>query len=172
MLGFSRQIVAIFLAILGTLTSVRAQPDLAPDLQMLDSSIFVQDVPLQNLICPRDENCLSNSASFGDTSQNSIFNQFRRLMRFSLRVINLGNTDFVPYGRWIWHHCHAHFHSVEQFAFYEILDRNGGRVAAGLKVDLSTDFFWQTCTFSSTIFCLKLFISCPILPNSFPKMCS
>lgn len=137
MLNLFPQICTIFIIASGYYKSIKAQPDLVPDLELLQSSIILQDVPLRNLQCSSEEKCLTSSAYTIEAWQNLIFNGYRRLMRFSMRVINIGDVDFAPFyprDRWIWHTCHNHFHSVETFALYDIVDRNGTRVAAGLKV--------------------------------------
>lgn len=131
-------VLILYSGIQATLAQLFGFPDLVPDLELLQSSIFLQDVPLRNLICAREENCLSSSGYTAEAWQNIIFNGYRRLMKFSVRVINMGNADFLPHlprERWLWHQCHNHFHSVEVFALYDLLDRGtGARVAEGHKV--------------------------------------
>ena len=61
----------------------------------------------------------------------------RKLLRFDSMTWNWGLADFKPttsLREWEWHECHAHFHSMEEFAHYDLLYVNSRRrVAEGHK---------------------------------------
>ncbi|XP_023255318.1 protein-lysine 6-oxidase-like [Seriola lalandi dorsalis] len=61
----------------------------------------------------------------------------RVLLRFPQRVKNQGTADFLPSKpryAWEWHSCHNHFHSMDEFSLYELLDaRTQSQVAEGHK---------------------------------------
>uniref|UniRef100_A0A0B6Z7H0 protein-lysine 6-oxidase n=1 Tax=Arion vulgaris TaxID=1028688 RepID=A0A0B6Z7H0_9EUPU len=111
-------------------------PDLVPSLKGIEGSIRLQDQPLYYLRCAMEENCLASSAYVIKNTTLSWRNSMRRLLRFSTIVHNRGLADFRPYkprGLWEWHACHMHYHSMEVFAHYDILDSNGKRLAEGSK---------------------------------------
>uniref|UniRef100_A0A3B4ANC0 Lysyl oxidase homolog n=1 Tax=Periophthalmus magnuspinnatus TaxID=409849 RepID=A0A3B4ANC0_9GOBI len=62
---------------------------------------------------------------------------FRVLLRFPQKVRNQGTADFLPVKpryQWDWHSCHQHYHSMEAFSNYDLLDSVTGRkVAEGHK---------------------------------------
>ncbi|XP_055896709.1 lysyl oxidase homolog 2-like isoform X2 [Biomphalaria glabrata] len=111
-------------------------PDLVPNLRALEDSVRLQDQPLYYLRCSMEENCLSDSAYVVYNTSSAWRSHLRRLLRFSTVVHNRGLADFKPYlprGQWQWHACHMHYHSMEIFAHYDIIDRNGTRLAQGSK---------------------------------------
>ena len=61
----------------------------------------------------------------------------RHLLRFDSQTWNWGTTDFLPIdpsSEWEWHSCHGHFHSMQEFVHYDLLDAGtGAKVAEGHK---------------------------------------
>ncbi|XP_062816607.1 protein-lysine 6-oxidase-like [Anolis carolinensis] len=108
-------------------------PDLIPDPYFIEASTYVQRVQLYALECAAEENCLARSAYSPGVSPLSV----RVLLRFPQRVKNQGTADFLPvkpHHDWEWHHCHQHFHSMEAFSHYDLLDVSSGeKVAQGHK---------------------------------------
>ncbi|XP_056445229.1 protein-lysine 6-oxidase isoform X1 [Gadus chalcogrammus] len=120
-------------------------PDLVPDPYYIQSSAYVQRVPMYNLRCAGEENCLSSSAYRGDVRDYDT----RMLLRFPQRVKNQGTADFLPSRprySWEWHSCHQHYHSMDEFSHYELLDSSTQHsVAEGHKAsfcleDTSCDY--------------------------------
>ncbi|CAB1314084.1 unnamed protein product, partial [Coregonus sp. 'balchen'] len=87
-------------------------PDLVPDPYYIQTASYIQRVQMYALRCAGEENCLS-------------------------RVKNQGTADFLPVKprhQWEWHSCHQHYHSMEAFSNYDLLDVITGRkVAEGHK---------------------------------------
>nr|XP_057927120.1 protein-lysine 6-oxidase-like isoform X2 [Doryrhamphus excisus] len=74
---------------------------------------------MYNLRCAAEENCLASSASSAHEYDTRV------LLRFPQRVKNQGTSDFLPSKprySWEWHSCHNHFHSMDEFSLYELLD--------------------------------------------------
>uniref|UniRef100_A0A8C1UFG2 Lysyl oxidase homolog n=1 Tax=Cyprinus carpio TaxID=7962 RepID=A0A8C1UFG2_CYPCA len=94
-------------------------------------STYVQRVPMYNLRCAAEENCLASSAA------NARDYDTRVLLRFPQRVKNQGTADFLPSRpryAWEWHSCHNHYHSMSEFSHYDLLDSSTQqRVAEGHK---------------------------------------
>ncbi|XP_053556460.1 protein-lysine 6-oxidase [Bombina bombina] len=120
-------------------------PDLVPDPYYIQASIYVQKMSMYNLRCAAEENCLASSAYRSDVRD---YDQ-RVLLRFPQRVKNQGTADFKPSRprySWEWHSCHQHYHSMDEFSHYELLDSSSQRrVAEGHKAsfcleDTSCDY--------------------------------
>lgn len=120
-------------------------PDLVADPYYIQASTYVQRVPMYNLRCASEENCLSSSAYRGDVRDYDT----RMLLRFPQRVKNQGTADFLPSRprySWEWHSCHQHYHSMDEFSHYDLLESSSQRrVAEGHKAsfcleDTSCDY--------------------------------
>ncbi|XP_040054351.2 protein-lysine 6-oxidase [Gasterosteus aculeatus] len=120
-------------------------PDLVPDAYYIQASAYVQRVPMYSLRCAAEENCLSSSAYSSSIRDYDT----RMLLRFPQRVKNQGTADFLPSRpryTWEWHSCHQHFHSMDEFSHYELLDASSQHsVAEGHKAsfcleDTSCDY--------------------------------
>ncbi|XP_061782675.1 protein-lysine 6-oxidase [Nerophis lumbriciformis] len=118
-------------------------PDLVLDPYYIQTAAYVQSMSMYNLRCAAEENCLSSSA-YSARDYDS-----RMLLRFPQRVKNQGTADFLPTRpryAWEWHSCHQHFHSMDEFSRYELLDTATHHpVAEGHKVsfcleDTSCDY--------------------------------
>lgn len=105
----------------GTRNHQYGLPDLVPDPYSIQAGAYAQRVPMYNLRCAAEENCLSSTAY--TTSMRDY--DTRMLLRFPQRVKNQGTADFLPSRprySWEWHSCHQHFHSMDEFSHYELLD--------------------------------------------------
>uniref|UniRef100_A0A8C3SM69 protein-lysine 6-oxidase n=1 Tax=Chelydra serpentina TaxID=8475 RepID=A0A8C3SM69_CHESE len=75
----------------------------------------------------------------------------RVLLRFPQRVKNQGTADFLPNRprhNWEWHSCHQHYHSMDEFSHYDLLDAATGRkVAEGHKASFCLED--TTCDFGN-----------------------
>merc|ERR1719220_148317 len=108
-------------------------PDLITDAPMVHRTIHITHTPNYRLKCAQEERCLAASADEVDWVAG--YGQ-RTLLRFSTRTWNRGTTAFQPAlhpDEWEWHECHRHYHSMNHFIDYDIMDKNGKRVATGLK---------------------------------------
>ncbi|KAI5092724.1 lysyl oxidase-like 5b precursor [Silurus meridionalis] len=108
-------------------------PDLVPDAYSIQAGAYVQRMQMYALRCAAEENCLARSAYRPAVRDLD----FRVLLRFPQKVRNLGTADFLPVKprhQWEWHSCHQHYHSMDAFSLYDLLDVNTGRkVAEGHK---------------------------------------
>ncbi|XP_078119899.1 lysyl oxidase-like 5b [Sander vitreus] len=108
-------------------------PDLVPDPYAIQAGAYVQRMQMFALRCAAEENCLARSA-YGPAVRDI---DFRVLLRFPQKVKNQGTTDFLPVKpryQWDWHSCHQHYHSMDAFSNYDLLDVVSGRkVAEGHK---------------------------------------
>ncbi|KAL0811480.1 hypothetical protein ABMA28_009874 [Loxostege sticticalis] len=110
--------------------------DLALDTTAIERTSHLQDVPMYQLQCAMEENCLSKSAYEIKATNSDWQFETRRLLRFTASSLNVGNEDFRPYlpkHLWQWHLCHMHYHSMEVFATFDVLNSTGHRVAEGHK---------------------------------------
>ncbi|XP_059197552.1 lysyl oxidase-like 5a [Centropristis striata] len=108
-------------------------PDLVPDPYYIQAASYIQRVQMYALRCAAEENCLSRSANHPSVSDLD----YRVLLRFPQRVKNQGTADFLPVKprhEWEWHSCHQHYHSMEAFSNYDLLDvSTEQKVAEGHK---------------------------------------
>ncbi|XP_028670526.2 protein-lysine 6-oxidase-like [Erpetoichthys calabaricus] len=108
-------------------------PDLVPDPYYIQAATYIQRMQMYALRCAAEENCLARSAYRPGVTDI----QFRVLLRFPQRVKNQGTADFLPVKprhQWEWHSCHQHYHSMDAFSSYDLLEVSTGRkVAEGHK---------------------------------------
>ncbi|MGH0115245.1 UNVERIFIED_CONTAM: hypothetical protein FKN15_006673 [Acipenser sinensis] len=123
----------------------RGLPDLVPDPNYVQASTYIQRAHLYSLRCAAEEKCLGSSAYVADTTDYDV----RVLLRFPQRVKNQGTADFMPNRprhTWEWHSCHQHYHSMDEFSHYDLLDTATGRkVAEGHKASFCLED--TTCDF-------------------------
>nr|XP_057929259.1 lysyl oxidase-like 5a [Doryrhamphus excisus] len=117
----------------GTRLFYNGLPDLIPDPYHIQAASYIQRVQMYALRCAAEEKCLSRSAYHPSVSELD----YRVLLRFPQRVKNQGTADFLPMKprhQWEWHSCHQHYHSMEAFSNYDLLDPSTGRkVSEGHK---------------------------------------
>ncbi|XP_049880700.1 lysyl oxidase homolog 2 [Pectinophora gossypiella] len=110
--------------------------DLTLDSATIERTAHLQDVPMYQLQCAMEENCLSQTAYEIQKSNPYWQHETRRLLRFTASSLNIGDEEFRPYlpkHLWQWHLCHMHYHSMEVFATFDVLDLSGRRIAEGHK---------------------------------------
>ncbi|KAM8973384.1 lysyl oxidase homolog 1 isoform 3-T3 [Pelodytes ibericus] len=127
--------------------SGRGLPDLVPDPNYIQAATYVQRAHLYSLRCAAEERCLSSSAYTAEAADYDV----RVLLRFPQRVKNQGTADFLPTRprqAWEWHSCHQHYHSMDEFSHYDLLDATTGRkVAEGHKASFCLED--TTCDFGN-----------------------
>uniref|UniRef100_A0A8C8RIY9 protein-lysine 6-oxidase n=1 Tax=Pelusios castaneus TaxID=367368 RepID=A0A8C8RIY9_9SAUR len=125
----------------------RGLPDLVPDPNYVQASTYVQRAHLYSLRCAAEEKCLASTAYTPEATDYDI----RVLLRFPQRVKNQGTADFLPNRprhNWEWHSCHQHYHSMDEFSHYDLLDAATGRkVAEGHKASFCLED--TTCDFGN-----------------------
>ncbi|XP_033219227.1 lysyl oxidase homolog 3A-like isoform X3 [Belonocnema kinseyi] len=121
---------------IASVTCSRNVADLVFDHIELMRTAHLEDRPLYWLQCAMEENCLASQAYKIQKESDSWHLETRRLLRFTARTLNAGTADFrpaIPKHLWEWHMCHMHYHSMEVFATFDIIDSHGKRVAEGHK---------------------------------------
>ncbi|XP_074773445.1 lysyl oxidase homolog 1 isoform X2 [Athene noctua] len=125
----------------------RGLPDLVPDPNYVQASTYVQRAHLYSLRCAAEEKCLASTAYTAEATDYDV----RVLLRFPQRVKNQGTADFLPSRprhSWEWHSCHQHYHSMDEFSHYDLLDATTGRkVAEGHKASFCLED--TTCDFGN-----------------------
>ncbi|CAB0044267.1 unnamed protein product [Trichogramma brassicae] len=114
----------------------RDMADLAFDARELEQSAHLEEIYLHWLQCAMEENCLATEAYRVQRESADWRWHRRRLLKFTARTVNIGTADFrpaIPKHLWEWHMCHRHYHSMEVFATFDIIDSQGRRVAEGHK---------------------------------------
>ncbi|KAJ9573643.1 hypothetical protein L9F63_008984 [Diploptera punctata] len=111
--------------------------DLVIDHTEIMRTAHLEDRQLYFLQCAMEENCLASAAYKlqADNSANWHLDT-RRLLRFTARILNAGTADFrpmIPKHMWEFHQCHMHYHSMEVFATFDVMDSKGVKVAEGHK---------------------------------------
>ncbi|KAM7015211.1 lysyl oxidase homolog 1 [Tautogolabrus adspersus] len=123
----------------------RGLPDLVPDPNYVQASTYIQRAHMYSLRCAAEEKCLSSSAYSPETTDYDV----RVLLRFPQRVKNKGTADFMPNRprhTWEWHSCHQHYHSMDEFSHYDLIEVSTGRkVAEGHKASFCLED--TTCDF-------------------------
>ncbi|XP_040349158.1 lysyl oxidase homolog 1 [Herpailurus yagouaroundi] len=125
----------------------RGLPDLVPDPNYVQASTYVQRAHLYSLRCAAEEKCLASTAYTPEATDYDV----RVLLRFPQRVKNQGAADFLPHRprhAWEWHSCHQHYHSMDEFSHYDLLDAaTGKKVAEGHKASFCLED--STCDFGN-----------------------
>lgn len=107
-------------------------PDLITDAKRVEATVNLQMAQLKDLTCALEEGCLSQSAY---NHNSTISNENRRLLRFTQKVSNIGDADFLSPtnpSEWEYHSCHKHYHSMNVFVKYSLL-QGSEIVAASVK---------------------------------------
>ncbi|XP_050429469.1 lysyl oxidase homolog 2 [Adelges cooleyi] len=116
---------------------VTEMADLSINADEIISSAYLEDKQMYFLQCAMEENCLASSAY--QIRQEDSYNWHiitRRLLRFTAKITNVGTAPFrpaIPKHLWQFHQCHMHYHSMEVFATFDVMDMGGMKVAEGHK---------------------------------------
>ncbi|XP_032675495.1 lysyl oxidase homolog 3A-like [Odontomachus brunneus] len=114
----------------------REMADLVFDHIELMRTAHLEDRQLYLLQCAMEENCVASQAYKVQKDSANWYLETRRLLRFTARILNAGTADFrpaIPKHLWEWHMCHMHYHSMEVFATFDVIDSSGNKVAEGHK---------------------------------------
>ncbi|XP_035782425.1 lysyl oxidase homolog 2B-like [Anopheles albimanus] len=117
-------------------TCVPQMADLVFDHVEMEQSLHLEDRLMYLLQCAMEENCVASQAYEIQRENPNWHLETRRLLKFTARVVNTGTADFrphIPKHLWEWHLCHMHYHSMEVFATFDVIDAGGRRVAEGHK---------------------------------------
>ncbi|XP_058056136.1 lysyl oxidase homolog 3A-like [Anopheles bellator] len=117
-------------------TCVPLMADLAFDHVEMEQTLHLEDRLMYLLQCAMEENCVASQAYDIQRENPNWHLETRRLLKFTARVLNTGTADFrphIPKHLWEWHLCHMHYHSMEVFATFDVIDGAGRRVAEGHK---------------------------------------
>ncbi|CRK93633.1 CLUMA_CG007163, isoform A [Clunio marinus] len=115
---------------------VKRMPDLVIDETELETTAHLEDRPLYFLTCAMEENCVASQAYEIQKENTNWHLETRRLLKFTAKVLNNGTDDFrphIPKNLWEFHLCHMHYHSMEVFATFDIINDKGEKVAEGHK---------------------------------------
>lgn len=112
-----------------------ARPDLVPEYTVIEASLrtypYLDVQPIFSVQCAKGDQCLAQS------SYSKPLNSYVKLLRFSSQTMNWGRADAIPVlqpYQWIWHACHNHYHSIEDFVSFELYNAtNGSMIAVGHK---------------------------------------
>ncbi|CAG0916011.1 unnamed protein product [Notodromas monacha] len=112
--------------------------DLVPDPAEVIRTTHLEDRQMWYLQCALEENCLASRAyEIQKTNEAGWHLESRRLLRFTAKIVNQGTAEFRPFlpkNAWQWHQCHLHYHSMEVFAHFDLLDpRTNRKIAEGHK---------------------------------------
>lgn len=121
---------------LAAVVCVDVMADLVIDHLEIMRTAHLEDRQLYSLQCAMEENCVASEAYRIQKENPGWHLETRRLLRFTARILNTGTTDFrpfVPKHLWEFHQCHMHYHSMEVFATFDVLNPQGVKVAEGHK---------------------------------------
>ncbi|TDG50427.1 hypothetical protein AWZ03_003016 [Drosophila navojoa] len=116
-----------------TVACVSKSADLELGVSDIEISAYLALVPMTQLTCAMEENCVSKDAYVIRRTNPSAI---RKLLRFSVKASNVGNADVSPYANykdWEWHQCHMHYHSMNVFATFDVYNKRYKKVAQGHK---------------------------------------
>nr|XP_039262612.1 lysyl oxidase homolog 4-like isoform X1 [Styela clava] len=113
-------------------------PDIMVNITRLQNSIELKYKAEFRMECAWEEGCMGEESLNKTKVMIKSSTDVRRLLVFSSYVQNFGNADFRPPGMrnlWHFHECHKHYHSITDFALYELRSKDDGNVVrVGHKV--------------------------------------